>query len=468
LKKEIRNFAVFSSAILVFANVAIAKDDFNPPKIEEKKVPYIALDDENKKPSDDIDLMQKIKNAVNNLAFSDEEKEKLKEKSAKKEELIKPVKSKKDSSAEPKTVVKKDDSVKEENIIDNAASQLEELDGIDIENEQVELPKKKESLDKAREIIVEAPKEEIKETQNELITTRPIEQVPEKEPIVEDVKEPVIVEIDEENEEPVIKPEVPVVGVLEEEKISDEVDVTLEDMKKGFSTKSFDDLGAEVEKDEDKLSSLLRGKKETSALPQKSNAAVFDISGIMLRMDLLQVEEILKKLSYKKVMQKMEIPNFVKWRNEEKCRNNGVVGYERLASCVVQMSKAEKQQYIEVAKYQRFETKEEIIVNLTSNFTKNKIYKVTYKSMIPAIRGNSNKSQYLRNIKIHEFWRRINQKYGSPDNKQDVTWGLGGNKPYMKAGTGFLMLEDPMLKELDFTRMSREDQKYMNTDLYSF
>ena len=38
----------------------------------------------------------------------------------------------------------------------------------------------------------------------------------------------------------------------------------------------------------------------------------------------------------------------------------------------------------------------------------------------------------------------------------------------MKAATGFLLLEDPMLKELDYTRMSREDQKYMNTNLYNF
>ena len=55
-----------------------------------------------------------------------------------------------------------------------------------------------------------------------------------------------------------------------------------------------------------------------------------------------------------------------------------------------------------------------------------------------------------------------------PDNKDEVTWGLGMNKPYMKASTGFLVLEDPMLRELDYTRMSREDQRFMNTDLYSF
>ena len=66
------------------------------------------------------------------------------------------------------------------------------------------------------------------------------------------------------------------------------------------------------------------------------------------------------------------------------------------------------------------------------------------------------------------FGKKINQKYGVPDNKQDVIWGLGGNKPYMKAITGSLLLEDTMLRELDYTRMSREDQRFMNTDIYTF
>ena len=88
--------------------------------------------------------------------------------------------------------------------------------------------------------------------------------------------------------------------------------------------------------------------------------------------------------------------------------------------------------------------------------------------MAANITGNSPKAVYLRNIKIYDFWKKINQKYGKPDNKNDVTWGMGGNKPYLKAKTGWLLLEDPMFRELDYTRMSREDQRYMNTDLYSF
>lgn len=222
--------------------------------------------------------------------------------------------------------------------------------------------------------------------------------------------------------------------------------------------------------------SALSSNKENASLEgllttggkRKSNASVFDISGAMLRMSGQQVDDALKKRGFQKIYQKFDIPNFIRWRNEENCRNRGVAGYERLQSCVVEMAKKENHQYVALTKYSKFSTKEEISVSYTSNFTNNKVYRITYKSMSPGIIGNSPKALYLRNIKIYDFWKRINQKYGAPDNKEDVTWGLGSNKPYMRASTGFLLLEDPMLRELDYTRMSREDQRYMNTDIYSF
>lgn len=213
------------------------------------------------------------------------------------------------------------------------------------------------------------------------------------------------------------------------------------------------------------LEGLLDSAKQNRG---RSNASVFDVSGIMLRMSGQQVDDAMKKRGFQKVLQKFDIPNFIRWRNEETCRNQGVVGYERLESCVVDMARKDKHQYVFQTKYSKFSTKEEIVVNFTSNFTNNKVYRVTYKSMAPTIAGSSPKAVYLRNIKIYDFWKKINQKYGAPDNKDNVTWGLGSGKPYLQAGTGVLILEDPMLRELDYTRMSREDQRYMNTDMYSF
>ncbi len=208
--------------------------------------------------------------------------------------------------------------------------------------------------------------------------------------------------------------------------------------------------------------------EQSQGQKRRSNASVFDISGVMLRMSYKQAEEALTKRGYKKTMQKMDIPNFIRWRNEEKCRNQGVIGYERLENCVIRLAKKENYQFISQAGFSKFDTKETVHIYLTSTFTNNKIYKITYRSEAAGNTGNSPKAIYLRNIKVYDFWKKINQKYGVPDNQQDVIWGLGGNKPYMRAATGFLLLEDTMLRELDYTRMSREDQRFMNTDLYTF
>ena len=227
---------------------------------------------------------------------------------------------------------------------------------------------------------------------------------------------------------------------------------------------------SEISKESDKSSSdsLSELMKPSSQKNKRSNASVFDISGLMLRMSKQQIEQTMQNRGFQKVHEKFEIPNFIRWRNEEKCRAHGVVGYERLMNCVAETAQKNGHKYTQLLKFSKFDTKEHISVYFTSNFTNNKVYKIIYKSMSQTITGNSAKAIYLRNVKIYDFWKKVNQKYGAPDNKDEVIWGLGGNKPYMQASSGYLVLEDPMLRELDYTRMSREDQRYMNTDLYNF
>ena len=226
-------------------------------------------------------------------------------------------------------------------------------------------------------------------------------------------------------------------------------------------------LSSDESEDAD-LEQMLDEAREVGGGEKKSNASVFDISGVMLRMGLKQVDKTMQNRGFRKVMQKYQIPNFIKWRNEEVCRNSGVVGYERLDACINEKAKKDKHQYVQTAQYVKYDTKEDIEVTFSSNFTDNKVFKIVYKSQAANITGNSPKATYLRNIKIYDFWKKINQKYGRPDDETNVTWGIGDNKPFLKAATGYLKLEDPMLRELDYTRMSREDQRYLNTDLYSF
>lgn len=201
---------------------------------------------------------------------------------------------------------------------------------------------------------------------------------------------------------------------------------------------------------------------------KRSNASVFDISGIMLRMDQEQVLDAMQKRGYKKTSDHMEIPNFIRWRYEEQCRNQGIIGYERIGNCVILLAKKNNYQYVQKMNFSNFQTKESIEVYFTSNFTGNKVYRVMYSTQAANILGSGAKAEYLRNIKVFDFWKKINQKYGQPDNKEEITWGLGDKKPSLKAATGRLILDDPMLLELDYTRMSREDQKFMNTAVYTF
>lgn len=223
----------------------------------------------------------------------------------------------------------------------------------------------------------------------------------------------------------------------------------------------------ESDRKNDSIQKLLDENK-AKANAKRSNAAVFDVAGVMLQMSLAQAEEQLLKRGYRKTSQKMNIPNFIKWRNEEKCRNQGVVGYERLENCIILLAKKDNYQFVSEVVFDKYDTKETVRVFFSSTFTNNKVYKVIYRTEAAALKGNSAKATYLRNLKVFDFWKKISQKYGDPDNRDDVTWGLGLNKPYLQATTGVLKLEDPVLKELDAERMAREDQRFIHSDIYTF
>lgn len=208
--------------------------------------------------------------------------------------------------------------------------------------------------------------------------------------------------------------------------------------------------------------------KETIIEKQKSNAAYFDISNVRLRMTPKEVEDVLIKQGYRKISENLEIPNFIEWRSEELCRINGIVGFERLNACATKIAKENGHQFVEKQIYSRYTTRETIEVNYSSSFTDNLSYRVFYKSTLPMSKSKASKNIYINNIKIFDFWRRIDLKYGKPDNASEIKWGMGGKKPYLQAKTGQLELFDPLLLSLDSTRMFNEDSRLSNTQYYTF
>lgn len=201
---------------------------------------------------------------------------------------------------------------------------------------------------------------------------------------------------------------------------------------------------------------------------RRSNASTFDISGIKLRMSPQEIAGILKTHGYKKLAERKEIPNFIRWRGEELCRINGVVGFERLNVCATRIAIEHNYQFIEYELYNKYDSRETIEVQYTSNFTDNLAHYISYRSNIPLSDSKASKNIYLNNLKIFDWWRRVDMKYGEPDNKTEVKWGLGGKKPFLKAGQGTLELSDPLLKNLDASRMINEDSRFANTQYYTF
>ncbi len=201
---------------------------------------------------------------------------------------------------------------------------------------------------------------------------------------------------------------------------------------------------------------------------KRANAANFDISGVKLRMTPEEVEKSLTSQGYRKIIETLEIPNFIKWRSEELCRQHGVIGFERLNACATMVSKENGYQFVYRQVYNRYASKESIDVYYTSTFTDNLAHSIFYKSSVPFNDSKASKNIYINNLKIFDFWRRIDLKYGPPDNESEVKWGLGGKKPYLQAQTGRLVLMDPLLKELDSARMFNEDTRFANMPYYTF
>lgn len=225
----------------------------------------------------------------------------------------------------------------------------------------------------------------------------------------------------------------------------------------------------ELFKSQDKKNKQAEKKRISKVLQKKhSNAAHFDISGVRLRMSPQEVEKIMLENGYQRITQEERIPNFIKWRSEELCRIHGVIGFERLTACTKEVARANGFNYIAREIYNRQTTREKIEVNYTSTFTDNLSHYISYNSYIPFSDSKASQNIYINNIKIYDFWRRIDSRYGQPDNTTEIKWGLGGKKPYMKASTGHLELVDPLLRDLDMSRMLNEDSRLANTPYYTF
>lgn len=302
-------------------------------------------------------------------------------------------------------------------------------------------PKTVESKPKAKEmpVIKEEPKKYILPEESEPIEVKenptPQETLSESEPTVKEI--------------------------LEEEDDLDDRETWLESLINRGTSELFKSQSAkEAAAEKARLAKVMRNKR--------SNAANFDIAGIKLRMKPEEIEEILTKQGYRRLTQDYSIPNFIKWRGEELCRIHGIIGFERLKACAREIAFVNGFEYISSERYNRQATRETIEIHYTSTFTDNLSHYIIYTSNVPISTSKASQNVYINNLKIYDFWRRIDMRYGQPDNASEVKWGLGGKKPYLQASTGKLELVDPLLRDLDISRMLNEDSRLANVPYYSF
>ncbi len=209
----------------------------------------------------------------------------------------------------------------------------------------------------------------------------------------------------------------------------------------------------------------LGGKKRSKSgeyLPPPTygtNAGLFNVANVMLKMNVEQVVSTLKTAGFVQTIVNKDIPNFVKWKNEVKCQSFGEVVYEKLAYCIREVAKRDGHEYIESIVFNKYSTKERLEVFFTSNFTRNRVYKIEYKAGGDPSLGNTQKDRYLKDVWMRNFYTRVYKKYGNPDDMERYTWSSGENKPFLKVGPGYIVLADPGFLSMDSALMARAQTK---------
>lgn len=229
-----------------------------------------------------------------------------------------------------------------------------------------------------------------------------------------------------------------------------------------------------AQQEQEKLESALRALQETNEPVDfeygGSNAAIFDVAGIMLKMKPHQVREIMHKRGFQMLKAEEEIPNFLEWKYDEWCRKRGMVGYDKISNCILAKAEKDEKRYIYKMSFNKYETRESLDVYFTSPYTKNRAFKAEYNSAGDPSLGSSPKSLYQRHDRLRNFWVRVYKKYGQPDDETEdgMIWTKGYEEPLLLARHGYLLLEDPNLPYADQQAMIRVDKKMLNGSLFSF
>ena len=148
--------------------------------------------------------------------------------------------------------------------------------------------------------------------------------------------------------------------------------------------------------------------------------------------------------------------------------------YKSQKNCIQETAKADNNEYIAKLVFENKERRETISVEFTSYLTQNQAYRIRYVSKGDASLGNTNEAQYLKSKRYQDFLELLIKKYGSPDDEQQLIWGISGFNAVLQAKISnasldfSLLMEDPSIEEGDLDKIYADDLKTGSSDKFSF
>jgi len=197
---------------------------------------------------------------------------------------------------------------------------------------------------------------------------------------------------------------------------------------------------------------------------------IFDISGVMLDMEMEAVREAMKERKYALKDTENYIPEFFRFNYDAQCRARGILVPDALANCIDALGKSEKMRYVSRLAFERPDTKEKIEIFFTSPLTKSRVWKIDYRNDVDDKPGPSMNFQYQREERRRAFWFSVINKYGEPNVGQN-RWVLDASNefsPNLKAFFGRLILENQQMNLADAFEAQREARRTFKFREYTF
>ena len=232
-------------------------------------------------------------------------------------------------------------------------------------------------------------------------------------------------------------------------------------------------IGLNTKKKEDENLSLfeMRAKKKGTS---NTNVLNFDIAGIRLKMTPQEAVERAGTAGFSVKHEDKKIPVTKEWKYHRQCLRQMFFTYGSKRNCIRETAKTDNSEYIAKLLLENKERRETISVEFTSHLTQNQAYRILYVSKGDASLGNTNEAQYLKSKRHQDFLELLIKKYGSPDDEQQLIWGIAGFNAVLQAKISnasldfSLLMEDPSIEEGDLDKIYADDMKTGFSDKFSF